>query len=92
MASATKDQHNFDPQAAFAVSPELNDRFVNFQKQVASAYIDNYEKTGLTFADYQEETAKAAQAEWLVTAGTAQAELTRKLTRLNVELARQSLK
>lgn len=91
MATAAKDQKTEDPQAVFPPAAELTEKLASIHKQIAEAYIDGYEKSSLTFADYQEETAKAAESEWVVKTGTAQAEFIRKLTALNAQAAREAL-
>jgi hypothetical protein len=91
MATATKDQKTQDAQAVFAPAVDLSEKLATIHKELAAAYIDGYEKSSLTFADYQEEAAKAAESEWAVKTGTAQAEFTRKLTVLNAQAAREAL-
>ena len=92
MPTATTDRKTQDPQASFAPAADLSEKLASIHKEIAAAYIDGYEKSTLTFADYQEEAAKASDSEWVVKTGTAQAEFTRKVTALNAQAAREALK
>jgi hypothetical protein len=81
-----------DQEAAFSAAAEYTEKLSELQKKVAAAYIDSYERTSLTYADFQEETAKSARPEWLATAGKTQAELTRKVAKLQADFARGALR
>jgi hypothetical protein len=60
--------------------------------KVMGAYLDAYEKASLGLADYQRDSAKATEVEWIATAGAAQADLTRQLTKAYVSAARDFVK
>ena len=45
----------------FAPPAELTEKLTSIHREIAAAYIDGYEKSSLTLADYQEETAKASR-------------------------------
>jgi len=92
MATATTVRKTQETQAPFAPPAELTEKLTSIHREIAAAYIDGYEKSSLTLADYQEETAKASESEWVVKTGTAQAEFTRKVTALNAQALREALK
>ena len=61
-------------------------------KQAGGAYLDAYEKTLESIADYQENVAKQTDVEWVSTVVDAQARFTRELTKLYVDTGRDLLK
>jgi hypothetical protein len=71
---------------------DLNERILDARKQAGGAYLDAYEKTLESIADYQESVAKQTDVEWLTTVVDAQARFTRELTKLYVNTGRELLK
>jgi hypothetical protein len=69
-----------------------DEKLVALNKKIVGAYLDAYEKAGIDLADYQRDSAKAANVEWVEAAGTAQSELTRQLTKAYVAAARDLVK
>jgi len=92
MATATKTTDQQPNPFATIAFPEPDENLVALTKKVAGAYIDSYEKVGLSVADYQEETAKASNLAWVEVAGAAQADVMRQLTKLYVSTARDLVK
>jgi hypothetical protein len=71
---------------------DLNERILDAGKKAGSAYLDAYEKTLESIADYQESVAKQTDVEWVSTIVDAQARFTRELTNLYVNTGRELLK
>jgi hypothetical protein len=71
---------------------DLNERILEAGKKAGTAYLDAYEKTLESIADYQEQAAKQTDVEWLSTVVDAQARFTRELTKLYVSAGRELLK
>ena len=71
---------------------DLNERIVAASKQAGGAYLDAYEKTLESIADYQENAAKPTDVEWISNVVDAQARFTRELTKLYVNTGRELLK
>jgi hypothetical protein len=71
---------------------DLNERILSAGKQAGGAYLDAYEKTLQSIADYQEQVAKQTDVEWVSTIVDAQARFTRELTKLYVSTGRELLK
>jgi hypothetical protein len=61
---------------------DLNERILDAGKQAGGAYLDAYERTLESIADYQENVAKQTDVEWISTVVDAQARFTRELTKL----------
>jgi hypothetical protein len=70
----------------------LNERILDAGKQAGGAYLDAYERTLESIADYQENVAKQTDVEWISTVVDAQARFTRELTKLYVNTGRDLLK
>jgi Phasin protein len=70
---------------------DLNDRVLESARKTGRAYLDTTEKTFNGVADLQERLAGASQVEWVVAVGSAQADLTRELTKVYVSTARELL-
>jgi hypothetical protein len=71
---------------------DLNERILDAGKKAGNAYLDAYEKTLKSIADYQETAAKQSDVEWVSTIVDAQARFTRDLTELYVSTGRELLK
>ena len=71
---------------------DLNERILDAGKQAGGAYLDAYEQTLESIADYQENVAKQTDVEWISTVVDAQARFTRELTKLYVNTGRELLK
>jgi len=71
---------------------DLNERIVAASKQAGGAYLDAYEKTLESIADYQENAAKSTEVDWISHVVDAQARFTRELTKLYVNTGRELLK
>ena len=87
-ATATKNQ----TEATTERIRDLNERILDAGKKAGSAYLDAYEKTLESIADYQESVAKQTDVEWVSTIVDAQARFTRELTKLYVSTGREFLK
>jgi hypothetical protein len=70
---------------------DLNERILDAGKKAGNAYLDAYEKTLQSIADYQETTAKQTDVEWISTVVDAQARFTRELTKVYVSTGRELL-
>jgi hypothetical protein len=68
---------------------ELNEKAVANGKKAGAAYVSTYEKTVLSLADSFEKAAGATKVDWLATVATAQAELTRDVTKAYASAARE---
>jgi hypothetical protein len=71
---------------------DLNERILEASRKAGGAYLDAYEKTLESIADYQERVAKQSDVEWVSTVVDAQARFTRELTKLYVSTGRELLK
>ena len=71
---------------------DLKERTLEAGKQAGVAYLDAYERTLESIADYQENVAKQTDVEWISTVVDAQARFTRELTKLYVSTSRDLLK
>jgi hypothetical protein len=88
MATATKTQTEETTERI----RDLNERILDAGKKAGNAYLDAYEKTLQSIADYQETAAKQTDVEWISTVVDAQARFTRELTKLYVNTGRELLK
>jgi hypothetical protein len=88
MATATKTQ----TEATTERIRDLNERILDAGKKAGNAYLDAYEKTLQSIADYQETAAKQSDVEWISTVVDAQARFTRELTKVYVSAGRDLLK
>jgi len=101
MATATKNRQqtkrntetaNENIDAAAERIRELNERILESSKKAGSVYVDLYEKTLHSIADYQEKVGKQSDAEWVSTIANAQADFTRQLADAYTSSARSLLK
>src|SRR3954451_1394257 len=56
---------------------EINERIIASGKKAGNTYLDIYEKTLSTIADYQEKVGEQSQVDWVTTVANAQANFTR---------------
>jgi hypothetical protein len=70
---------------------EANERIVEFGRKAGTEFLEAYERTLLTYADYQERLADGAPSEWLTHAMKAQANLTRDIAGAFADAGRASL-
>ncbi|MEO8688911.1 MAG: hypothetical protein ABI611_11925 [Solirubrobacteraceae bacterium] len=61
-------------------------------KTAGTTFIDAYEKTFQTVADYQDKVADQTKVDWIAGIARAQANLTREITRVYASTARDVLK
>ena len=97
MATKTQSKRNTDTtnenvEAAAERVRELNERIIESSKKAGNVYLDMYEKTLHSIADYQEKVGKQSDVEWLGTVANAQAGFTRQLTDAYTSSARSLLK
>jgi hypothetical protein len=71
---------------------DLNERIIDASRKAGGAYLDAYEKTLESVADYQERASKQSDVEWISTILDAQSRYTRELTKLYVNTGREFLK
>jgi hypothetical protein len=81
-----------DAEAAVERIRELNERVLSFGKEAGVSFLEAYESTLKTFADYQDKMADSSQVEWVSAAARAQANFTREMTKLYADSAREMLK
>jgi hypothetical protein len=71
---------------------DLNERIIESSKKAGSTYLDIYEKTLNSIADYQEKVGEQSQVDWVSTIANAQAKFTRDLAGAYSSAARSLLK
>ena len=99
MAAQTKTQQERNTQAAnenVEATAErirdLNERILESSKKAGKAYLDIYEKTLHSIADYQEKVGEQSQVDWFTTVANAQADFTRQLADAYTAAARNLIK
>jgi hypothetical protein len=94
MATATKNKqtadHNVD--AAAERIREVNERIIESSRKAGTTYLDLYEKTLNSIADYQDKVGEQSQVEWVTTIANTQAEFTRELASAYSSAARSLIK
>ena len=70
----------------------LNEQVLQAGRELGQGFLDAYEQTMRTFADFQQRTAEGTDVEWLTQIAKAQADFTREVTRQATEAARRMLK
>jgi hypothetical protein len=91
-ASANKRASNQTADAAADRIRDLNERIIESSKKAGSTYLDIYEKTLNSIADYQEKVGDQSQVDWVSTIANAQAKFTRDLAGAYSSAARSLLK
>ncbi len=71
---------------------QLTEQVLEAGRRAGLSYLDAYDATARTVADYQERLAGASQVEWVASAVRAQANLTREVSRVYTSTARDLLK
>jgi hypothetical protein len=71
---------------------DLNERIIESGKKAGNTYLDIYEKTLNSIADYQEKVGDQSQVDWVKTITDAQANFTRDLAGAYTSAARSLLK
>jgi flagellin-like hook-associated protein FlgL len=71
---------------------QLNEEILAFGRQAGQSFLDAYETTLKTFAEYQDKAADASQVDWLASMARAQANFTREMANLYTAAARDMLK
>jgi hypothetical protein len=56
---------------------DLNERIIESSRKAGQSYVDAYEKTLTSIADFQDRIGKTSQVEWISTLAHAQADFTR---------------
>jgi hypothetical protein len=80
MATQTKTRSNGatqDFEAAAERLRDLNERIIESGRKAGQTYVDAYEKTLSSIADFQDRVGKSSQIEWISTLAEAQADFTR---------------
>jgi hypothetical protein len=83
---------NENVEAAAERIRDLNERILESSKKAGNVYLDTYEKTLHSIADFQEKVGKESQTDWIQTMTNAQAKFTRELADAYTSSARQLLK
>jgi len=71
---------------------EYNEKALETGKKLTGSFIESYEKAALGVAEFQEKVAAASTVDWVATAASAQAGLTRELTKAYTSVARELVK
>jgi len=71
---------------------DLNERILESSKKAGNVYVDMYERTLNSIADYQEKVGQQSQVDWVETMADAQADFTRQLTKAFTSASRSALK
>jgi major membrane immunogen (membrane-anchored lipoprotein) len=67
---------------------DLNENIVDSARRAGGAYLDGYERTLKSIADYQEKVGSESQVDWVSTLTKAQADFTRDVTKIYTSAAR----
>jgi hypothetical protein len=82
-----------DIEAAAERIRELNERVIEFGRKAGGAYLEAYEQTLKSLADYEAKLAEAgSQTEWITAFANAQADFTREIAKAYAEAGRAALK
>jgi hypothetical protein len=92
MAATTQNKASKDTEAAAERIRELNEQILEFGRKAGVQFLDAYESTLKTFAEYQDKVADQSQIEWVSSIARAQANFTREVTRVYTASARDLLK
>jgi hypothetical protein len=71
---------------------DLNERIIESSRKAGQSYVDAYEKTLTSIADFQDRIGKSSQVEWISTLAHAQADFTRNWAEAYTTAARNVLK
>jgi hypothetical protein len=92
MATATQQKTTEDFEQHAERVREYNDKALDAGKKLSGTIVDTYEKYSLTLADAGQKAADATNVEWIAAAASAQAGMTRELTKAYASAARELLK
>jgi DNA-binding FadR family transcriptional regulator len=94
MATQTKQQRTGERRADFAGERyhEIGERILESGRKTGGVYLDAYERTANTVADFHERLARSTENEWLASLVQAQADLTRDVARAQVSAGRELLR
>jgi hypothetical protein len=70
----------------------LNEQVLQAGRDFGQSYLDAYEQTMRTFADFQERTGEGTDMQWLTQIAKAQADFTREVTKYSTDAARKVYK
>ena len=90
--AATQTKASKETEAAAERIRELNEQILEFGRKAGIQFLDAYESTLKTFADYQDKVADQSQVEWVASIARAQANFTREVARVYTSSARDLLK
>ena len=79
------------PEQLAASIREANERILEYGRRAGTEFLEAYERTLLTYADYQEKLAEGAASEWLTQAMKAQANFTRDIAGAFADAGRASM-
>ncbi len=69
----------------------LNEQVLQAGREYGQGFLDAYEQTMRTFADFQERSVEGTNMEWLTQIAKAQADFTREVTKYTTDAARKLL-
>ena len=70
----------------------LNEQVLEAGRELGQGFLDAYEQSMRTFADFQDRAAEGTDVEWVSQIARAQAEFTREVTKYATEAGRRLLK
>ncbi|HEX6023263.1 MAG TPA: hypothetical protein VFZ00_14805 [Solirubrobacter sp.] len=71
---------------------EYSDRAIDASKKLSGTLLDSYEKYVVTLADVTQKAGEATNVEWISAAASAQAGITKEMTKAYASAARELLK
>ncbi len=89
---ATKTTKQPDVEAAAERIRDLNERIIDSAKKAGGVYLDTYEKSLKSIADFQETVGGASGVEWVSAVANSQANFTRSMADAYTSAAREVLK
>lgn len=89
---ATKTHTQPDVEAAANRIRDLNERIIDSTKKAGGVYLDTYEKSLKSIADFQETVGGATGIEWVSAVANSQANFTRSIAEAYTSAAREVLK
>jgi hypothetical protein len=89
---ATKTQDQPDIERAAQRIRDLNERIIDSAKKAGGVYLDTYEKSLKSIADFQETVGGATGIEWVSAVANSQANFTRSMAEAYTSAAREVLK
>jgi hypothetical protein len=89
---ATKSEQSGTAEETIERIRALNEQILEAGKQWGQSFLDAYEQSMRTFADFQAKSGQSADVEWISHIAKAQADFTREVTQQATEAARRMLK